>query len=87
MRTTKSESLTGFATILQSLARESHVSCVERSTGNAESQALIAQWLDYAVLFVGPASKDKHVATVLLKVYHSYNPDLNTGLTYIFFRS
>lgn len=68
MRTTKTESLIGFATILQSLARESQVSCVQRTTGNAETQALIAQWLDYAFLFVNAACNDKHVATALLKV-------------------
>lgn len=71
MRTTKTETLIGFATILQSLARESHVSGVQRTIGNAETQALISQWLDYAVLFVSPAANDKHVATALLKVSHS----------------
>lgn len=81
MRTTKTESLIGFATILQSLARESRVSCVERTNGNAESQALIAQWLDYAVLYVSPAGKDKHVSSVLLKVCYSIQIYLNNELS------
>ncbi|ALC41512.1 CG30185 [Drosophila busckii] len=56
----------GFTTILESLARESKSETAQNSTVSREVQAQVYQWIEYAVLYVAPGSKDKHVSKQLL---------------------
>lgn len=66
-RTTKEhKSTTGYASILEGLARESKSETAENSNVSPEIKAQVYQWIEYAVLYVAPGSKDKHVAKQLL---------------------
>ncbi|EDW08358.1 eukaryotic translation elongation factor 1 epsilon-1 [Drosophila mojavensis] len=58
--------VTGFATILESLAVESKSEIAQNSIASPEVQAQVYQWIEFAVLYVGPGSKDKHVSKQLL---------------------
>ncbi|XP_065087752.1 eukaryotic translation elongation factor 1 epsilon-1 [Ochlerotatus camptorhynchus] len=60
-------SISGFSSIIQSIARESNNEVVRDSFKDIETELQVAQWIDYSVLFVSPAAKDKHVAKTLLK--------------------
>lgn len=62
------QTISGFTTILESVARESKEQSVKDVIADRETQCLVSQWIDYAVLFVSPAAKDKHVTSSLLKV-------------------
>lgn len=58
--------VTGFGTILESLAVESKSEIAQNSIASPEVQAQVYQWIEFAVLYVGPGSKDKHVSKQLL---------------------
>lgn len=62
----QNKTVAGFATILESLARESKSETAQNSTVSREVQAQVYQWIEFAVLYVAPGSKDKHVAKQLL---------------------
>lgn len=48
------------------MARESKSETAQNSTVSREVQAQVYQWIEFAVLYVAPGSKDKHVAKQLL---------------------
>ncbi|XP_055598100.1 eukaryotic translation elongation factor 1 epsilon-1 [Uranotaenia lowii] len=68
----KSESISGFSSIIQSLARESKNEIIRNSFNDIETELQVAQWIDYSVLFISPAGKDKHVAKTLLEELNKY---------------
>ncbi|KAL9705395.1 hypothetical protein quinque_008913 [Culex quinquefasciatus] len=61
------ESISGFSSIIVSLARESKNDIIRDSFKDIETELQVCQWIDYSVLFVSPAAKDKHVAKALLE--------------------
>ncbi|XP_062551028.1 eukaryotic translation elongation factor 1 epsilon-1 [Armigeres subalbatus] len=61
------ESISGFSSIIQSIARESKNDVIRDSFTDIETELQVAQWVDYSVLYVSPASKDKHVSKALLE--------------------
>lgn len=69
-RSSKQENLSGFASIVSSMARESK----QGSFGNNEylKQCLISQWFDYAVLFVAPAVHSKTASEAILHELNDY---------------
>lgn len=72
-RTSKSnEILSGFATVILSLASESKDDSVKQLNEDLETQCLVSQWLDYSVLFVSPAVRDRHATNCLLKELNQY---------------
>uniref|UniRef100_A0A182TBJ3 Uncharacterized protein n=1 Tax=Anopheles maculatus TaxID=74869 RepID=A0A182TBJ3_9DIPT len=60
-------SISGFSSIVQSLVRESKKPSVRQTHSDIVTECQILQWLDYAVLFVAPSNKDKHMAKSLLE--------------------
>ncbi|XP_030388471.1 eukaryotic translation elongation factor 1 epsilon-1 [Scaptodrosophila lebanonensis] len=62
----QNKTVQGFATILESLARESKSEAAQNSTSTKEVKAQVYQWLEFAVLYVAPGSKDKYVSKQLL---------------------
>ncbi|XP_058820476.1 uncharacterized protein LOC131682771 isoform X3 [Topomyia yanbarensis] len=62
------ESISGYSSILQSLARESKNELIRDIYKDIETELQVVQWIDYSVLFVSPAAKDKHVLKALLEV-------------------
>ncbi|KAH8277731.1 hypothetical protein KR018_004227 [Drosophila ironensis] len=60
------KSVAGFATILESLAKESSSETAQNSKVSREVEAQVYQWIEFSVLYVAPGSKDKHVAKQLL---------------------
>ncbi|XP_055638714.1 eukaryotic translation elongation factor 1 epsilon-1 isoform X1 [Toxorhynchites rutilus septentrionalis] len=66
------ESISGYSSILQSLARDSKNLVARESLKDIETELQVAQWIDYSVLFVSPAARDKHVAKVLLDELNEY---------------
>lgn len=62
----QNKTVSGFATILESLARESKSETAQNSIATKEVQAQVYQWIEFAVLYVAPGSKDKHVSKQLL---------------------
>lgn len=66
------ESISGYSSILQSLARESKYDLIQNSFKDIETELEVTQWVDYSVLFVAPAAKDKHVAKALLEELDKY---------------
>ncbi|XP_034106488.1 eukaryotic translation elongation factor 1 epsilon-1 [Drosophila albomicans] len=66
----QNKTVAGFATILESLARESKSETAQNSTASREVQAQVYQWIEFAVLYVSPGSKDKHVAKQLLNDFN-----------------
>ncbi|KAG4076885.1 hypothetical protein HA402_015872 [Bradysia odoriphaga] len=66
-RSTKTENLSGFTSILNAIARESNVDCCKSISTDDKLQCLVYQWIEYAFLFVAPAAKNKHVAATMLK--------------------
>ncbi|XP_055540300.1 eukaryotic translation elongation factor 1 epsilon-1 [Wyeomyia smithii] len=66
------ESISGYSSILLSMARESKNEIIKASFKNIETELQVAQWIDYSVLFVLPAGKDKHVAKTLLEELNNY---------------
>ncbi|XP_058455504.1 eukaryotic translation elongation factor 1 epsilon-1 [Malaya genurostris] len=66
------ESISGYSSILQSLARESKNELIQDSFKDIETELQVAQWIDYSVLFVQPGVKDKHVSKVLLEELNNY---------------
>nr|WIM57143.1 hypothetical protein [Exorista sorbillans] len=69
-RVLNKKSITGFATILESLAKESKTDIAANSRQNREIEAQVYQWIEFAVLYVAPGSKDKHIAQQLLKDFN-----------------
>ncbi|XP_058820475.1 uncharacterized protein LOC131682771 isoform X2 [Topomyia yanbarensis] len=65
------ESISGYSSILQSLARESKNELIRDIYKDIETELQVVQWIDYSVLFVSPAAKDKHVLKALLEVRSS----------------
>lgn len=68
----KNQLISGFSTILLSLARESQGNLVKNIKTDIEYQCEIAQWLDYCVLFINAASKDKSITSLLLSEINAY---------------
>ncbi|XP_058820474.1 eukaryotic translation elongation factor 1 epsilon-1 isoform X1 [Topomyia yanbarensis] len=66
------ESISGYSSILQSLARESKNELIRDIYKDIETELQVVQWIDYSVLFVSPAAKDKHVLKALLEELNSY---------------
>ncbi|KXJ79756.1 hypothetical protein RP20_CCG028128 [Aedes albopictus] len=66
------ESVSGFSSIIQSIARESKNEVIRDSFSDIETELQVAQWVDYSVLYVSPAAKDKHVAKALLEELNKY---------------
>ena len=64
-RSAKNKTLSGFATIVAQLARESKDGLVAER--DLTTQCLIDQWFDYAGQFVVPAATDKHTAEGVLQ--------------------
>lgn len=62
--------ISGFSTIVQSLAKESKEQLIKNGLTDLETQCLVAQWVEYAVLYA--SSSDKHVTNSLLKELHIY---------------
>lgn len=62
--------ISGFSTIVQSLAKESKEQIIKNGLTDLETQCLVAQWVEYAVLYA--SSSDKHVTNSLLKELHIY---------------
>ncbi|XP_037930356.1 eukaryotic translation elongation factor 1 epsilon-1-like [Teleopsis dalmanni] len=62
--------VTGFATILNALAKESKSETAQNSCATREIEAQVYQWIEFAVLYVAPGSKDKHVAQGLLRDFN-----------------
>lgn len=60
----------GYATIVSALGRESKQDTFASS--DYVKQCLIAQWFDYAVLFVGPAVNSKTASESLLQELNDY---------------
>lgn len=61
------KSVTGFATILTSLAKESKSNIATNTNQTREIEAQVYQWIEFAILYVAPGSKDKHVSQQLLR--------------------
>ncbi|XP_053695706.1 eukaryotic translation elongation factor 1 epsilon-1 [Sabethes cyaneus] len=66
------ESISGYCSILLSLARESKNEIIKDSFKDIEVESQVAQWIDYSVLFVLPAAKDKHIAKIVLEELNNY---------------
>ncbi|XP_023179499.2 eukaryotic translation elongation factor 1 epsilon-1 [Drosophila hydei] len=62
----QNKTVAGFATILESMARESKSETAQNSIVTQEVQAQVYQWIEFAVLYVAPGSKDKYVSKQLL---------------------
>ncbi|XP_055836992.1 eukaryotic translation elongation factor 1 epsilon-1 [Episyrphus balteatus] len=71
-RTSNNETATGFANILSMLAKESQSEAAKNSISSVEVEAQVQQWIEYAILYVAPGSKDKHVAQHLLRDFNNY---------------
>lgn len=71
-RSTKTENLSGFTTVLNSIARESNVDCAKAIFNDVKLECLVYQWIEYAFLFVAPAAKNKHVAQSMLKEFNGH---------------
>ncbi|XP_035786318.1 eukaryotic translation elongation factor 1 epsilon-1-like [Anopheles albimanus] len=71
-KSAKEPSISGFSSIIQSLVRETKKPVVGPIPRDFEVECEILQWLDYAVLFVAPSNKDKHVAKTLLEELNHY---------------
>ncbi|XP_037923228.1 eukaryotic translation elongation factor 1 epsilon-1 [Hermetia illucens] len=69
-RTVKNQTQQGYATILSQLAKESKDD--SSKTASLETQTEIRQWIDYAILYVAPGTKDKQVVRVILKDLNQY---------------
>uniref|UniRef100_A0A1A9X4H1 GST C-terminal domain-containing protein n=1 Tax=Glossina brevipalpis TaxID=37001 RepID=A0A1A9X4H1_9MUSC len=69
-RTFKNKVVTGFANILNKLAKESNSEIAKNSYHNREVEAQVYQWVEFAVLYVSPGSKDKHIAQQLLRDFN-----------------
>lgn len=65
-RKLKDKTLTGFATIISAMGRESKLN--QFAVNDLVTQTLIVQWFDYAVLFIGPATSSKHLTDLVLQV-------------------
>lgn len=64
------KSVSGFATILNSLAKESKSNIATNSYQTREVEAQVYQWIEFAVLYVAPGSKDKYIAQQLLRDFN-----------------
>ncbi|TMW44268.1 hypothetical protein DOY81_010653 [Sarcophaga bullata] len=69
-RTVNNKSVTGFATILNNIAKESKSNIAANSTQSREIEAQVYQWIEFAVLYVAPGSKDKHISQQLLRDFN-----------------
>ncbi|CAD7014247.1 eukaryotic translation elongation factor 1 epsilon-1 [Ceratitis capitata] len=69
-RTNNSKTVSGFATILNTLAQESESEIARNSTASREISADVYQWIEFAVLYAAPGSKDKHVSQQLLRDFN-----------------
>ncbi|KAI9583815.1 eukaryotic translation elongation factor 1 epsilon-1 isoform X2 [Glossina fuscipes] len=69
-RTCGNKVVTGFANILNVLAKESNSDIAKSSCCNREVEAQVYQWIEFAVLYVSPGSKDKHIAQQLLRDFN-----------------
>ncbi|XP_011190916.1 eukaryotic translation elongation factor 1 epsilon-1 [Zeugodacus cucurbitae] len=69
-RTNNNKTVSGFATILNTLAQESKSEIARNSTATRETAADVYQWIEFAVLYVAPGSKDKHVSQQLLRDFN-----------------
>ncbi|XP_037818278.1 eukaryotic translation elongation factor 1 epsilon-1 [Lucilia sericata] len=69
-RTLNNKSVSGYATILNSLAKESKSNIATNSYQTREIEAQVYQWIEFAVLYVAPGSKDKHIAQQLLRDFN-----------------
>ncbi|XP_068144115.1 eukaryotic translation elongation factor 1 epsilon-1 [Drosophila tropicalis] len=65
-RSSKNKSVNGFASILETLTLESKSETALNSKSSREVEAQVYQWIEFAVLYVAPGSKDKYVAKQLL---------------------
>lgn len=64
------KTVAGFATILESLAKESKSETAQNSKVSREVEAQVYQWIEFSVLYVAPGSKDKHVSKQLLSDFN-----------------
>ncbi|XP_036331702.1 eukaryotic translation elongation factor 1 epsilon-1 isoform X1 [Rhagoletis pomonella] len=69
-RTKNSKTVSGFATILNNLAQESKSEIALNSAATREISAEVYQWIEFAVLYVAPGSKDKHISQQLLRDFN-----------------
>lgn len=69
-RTNHYKTVSGFATILNTLAKESKSEIARNSTATREIAAEVYQWIEFAVMFVEPGSKDKHISQQLLRDFN-----------------
>lgn len=69
-RSAKNKNQCGYATIISALGRESKQDMF--ASNNHAKQCLIAQWFDYAVLFVGPAINSKTASEAALQELNDY---------------
>ncbi|XP_073846407.1 aaRS-interacting multifunctional protein 3 [Musca autumnalis] len=69
-RILNNKAVSGFATILNTLAKESNSDIAKNSTASREIEAQVYQWIEYAVLFVAPGSKDRHCSQQMLKDFN-----------------
>uniref|UniRef100_A0A0K8TSE2 Putative eukaryotic translation elongation factor 1 epsilon-1-like protein n=1 Tax=Tabanus bromius TaxID=304241 RepID=A0A0K8TSE2_TABBR len=71
-RTVKNKTVSGFTTILTALCNESNAEIVKNGQTSIEVECLVQQWIEYAVLYIAPGSKDKHIAQNLLRDLNTY---------------
>ncbi|XP_013118820.1 eukaryotic translation elongation factor 1 epsilon-1 [Stomoxys calcitrans] len=69
-RTLNNKSVAGFATILNTLAKESKSDIAKNSCQSREVEAQVYQWIEYAILYVGPGSKDRYCSQQLLRDFN-----------------
>ncbi|XP_005179102.1 eukaryotic translation elongation factor 1 epsilon-1 [Musca domestica] len=69
-RILNNKSVSGFATILNSLVKESNSDIAKNSTASREIEVQVYQWIEYAVLYVAPGSKDRHCSLQMLRDFN-----------------
>ncbi|XP_067632476.1 eukaryotic translation elongation factor 1 epsilon-1 [Eurosta solidaginis] len=69
-RTNNNKTVSGFATILNALAQESQSEIARNSSATREINAEVYQWIEFAVLYVVPCSKDKHISQQILRDFN-----------------
>lgn len=66
-RSVKNKTLTGYSTIVSAMGRESKFN--QFGSSDSVTQTLVAQWFDYAVLFIAPAVNSKASTEIVLQVH------------------